>query len=189
MYFFLLLMLTMTFGSFSSKLTNNQIKRPNYFRSFSSYKIRVATINDVPFIRNCNIKNLPENYKDEFYIDQLRKWPRLSLLCEDAEDNVVGYALGRVLFKNRKQLFTATNNAGQKTPTTSYIMTEKELAKNENNVYGHVLSIAVSQEHRGKKIAKELMDFMHIQFASSYDVDSIDLYCRVSFFYATSLNS
>jgi ribosomal protein S18 acetylase RimI-like enzyme len=54
------------------------------------------------------------------------------------------------------------------------------MEKNENNVFGHVLSIAVSQDHRGKSIAKELMDFMHIQFATSYDVDNIDLYCRVS---------
>lgn len=164
---------------FSSKLIGAEFKRNIDFRSFNSYKIRIAQTYDIPFIRNCNIQNLPENYNENFYNDQLNKWPKLTLLCKDSQENVIAYAMGRVLFRDKK-----SNGVMLPASIPSVSNSLSNVVANnakENNSFGHVLSIAVSEAHRGRSIARELMDFMHVQFATSYDIDNIDLYCRVSF--------
>ena len=148
----------------SSKGLGFKSKNDVSCRRFNSYKIRIANVNDIPFISDINIKNLSENYWDEFYIDQLKKWPNLSLLCEDSDKNIVGYALGRVLFKERKRDASVISSVAQP------LLVKKQV----------FYSMAVSPEHRGKRIAKEFVDFMHIQFASTYDLDSVHLHCRVS---------
>lgn len=126
-------------------------------RKNSSYSIRIAHKNDIPFIRNCNVANLPENYNDNFYNQQLKDWPNLSLVCQDKEENIVGYALGRVLQS-----------------TDPYAMEIPTLPR------GHIASIAVSKAHRGNKLAHDMMTLMHRQFSLQYTIDEIDLFCRVS---------
>lgn len=130
------------------------------YSSSTSYSIRIADFNDIPFIRNCNVVNLPENYDNNFYNQQLKTWPELSLVCQDKDENIVGYALGRVLEANELPRLSTD------------LITYK----------GHVASIAVTQAHRGHKLAHKMMDLMHMQFALNYDIDEIDLYCRVCYF-------
>lgn len=121
-----------------------------------SYSIRVARVEDVPFIRRCNLENLPENYSDQFYQTQLVSWPELSLVCcDDSTDDLMGYCLGRV-------------------------EVDVEKSKLQGKVYaGHVASLAVFKQHRGRDVAHNLMETLHRKFISVYDVDEVSLYCRV----------
>lgn len=146
--------------------------RPSHCGSFqaaarksSSYTVKIAQSEDICFIRNCNLANLPENYDSNFYHHQIRTWPELSLVCQDKDENIVGYALGRVLESN-------------------------DAASFDIPVYkGHVASIAVSKAHRGHKLAHQMMDLMHMQFALHHNIDEIDLFCRVCMFFCSSLIS
>ena len=133
--------------------------------SSSSYSVKIAQVEDIPFIRNCNLANLPENYDNNFYHHQLKTWPELSLVCQDNEERIVGYALGRVLESNELSILSSSPFSS----SSGYPLSYK----------GHVASIAVSQSHRGNKLAQNMMDIMHMQFALNYDIDEIDLYCRV----------
>ena len=129
-------------------------KTASIVRSFNSYRVRTAESTDIPFIRNCNIANLPENYEDRFYRDQLFTYPDLSLIVEDENENLVGYALGRIL--TRQTL----------------------LGKSQQ--HGHIFSVAVSRSHRGKKLANQMIDLLHVQFSKRENINDIDLFCRVS---------
>ena len=155
---------TMNIFIFSEfRFARSELWATKAIKKFSSYQFRVANKNDIPFIRNCNAANLPENYNDKFYNHQLSTWPQLSLVCEDEHETIIGYALGLTIEDE--------NNQYDHFPQLSNWMSRKK---------GHVASIAISSAHRGKKLAHNLMDFMHLQFAKHYDVNGIDLYCRVS---------
>jgi ribosomal protein S18 acetylase RimI-like enzyme len=45
---------------------------------------------------------------------------------------------------------------------------------------GHVSSIAINSKFRGHGVAKNLIEELHKNFAKEYDIDTSDLYCRVS---------
>jgi predicted N-acetyltransferase YhbS len=125
-------------------------------RKFGTYTIRHAEIEDIPFIRNCNLATLPENYNAEFYSAQLGHWPDLSLICEDSSGSLVGYVLGRTL------------------------CCSDPIARDPAKQRGHVASISVLGNHRGNKIASNLMRTIHDQFKTRH-VDRVNLFCRVSY--------
>lgn len=45
---------------------------------------------------------------------------------------------------------------------------------------GHIFSVAVSSSCRGRGVAKLLVETLHRQFATVYEVDTVTLNCRVS---------
>lgn len=45
---------------------------------------------------------------------------------------------------------------------------------------GHVASIAVLPQYRGKGVAHQMMNRLHHNMAQYYNMDSVNLFCRVS---------
>lgn len=126
------------------------------------YCIRQAQKDDLALINLCNRANLPENYGVEFYLDQLQKFPELTLVAEKRDSKeFIGYALGQI-------------RAKLQFPTSQYFSsmpTEYE---------GHIASIAIHKDYRGHKVAMNLMNILHERIATEYGVDRVSLYCRVS---------
>ena len=44
------------------------------YSSSSGINIRIAQLDDIKRINQCNLDNLPENYSHYFYINHLTKW-------------------------------------------------------------------------------------------------------------------
>lgn len=153
--------------------TVNAVKQPNL------YTIRLAKVEDIPYIDKCNVENLPENYDYVFFKNHITKWPDLSLVAVDQNEDLVGYTLGKAelmqlrpsSFPGRNALFALENNAQQQ---------QGQGSLNEEPAYqGHVTSIAVYMSHRKHGIAKKLMNTLHTNMANTYKIDTVNLHCRV----------
>lgn len=125
------------------------------------YSIRLARRADISEIDRCNRRNLPENYNELFYDDHLKRWPDLSLIAESEDNEMMGYALGRVELapRNKAVIFDAFEKP-------EYV--------------GHVTSLAVNDQYRGLGVARNLMEQLHASFSLYYKVDNVSLFCRVS---------
>eukprot|EP00981_Chlorochromonas_danica_P001829 scaffold386_cov174-Ochromonas_danica.AAC.3 len=84
-----------------------------------------------------------------------------AFLCTFAR-YAIGYALGRIE-RDEEDFFR--NLSDFASPVT---------------YHGHVASVAVNAPYRKHGVAKALMEELHRRFVSLYNVDSVDLYCRVS---------
>jgi peptide alpha-N-acetyltransferase len=134
------------------------------------YNIRLARRGDIAAIRDCNLRNLPENYSDEFFKRHLNTWPALSIVATK-NDELIGYALGRAEITRDQAVSTTSSNSNKKvisyiSPTPSYS--------------GHVTSIAVHSQYRGLGVAKSLMQSLHTQMLAVHNINEVSLHCRVS---------
>lgn len=125
---------------------------------------RLATKKDISSISFCNIQTLPENYQDSYYEDHITKWPHLSLLAENENKKLIGYVLGKL----------------EETPTESSVIQPWVVNYKPKLMHGHISSIAVSHNHRGKGIARELMKMLHSQLVNEHNIKSVTLHCRES---------
>lgn len=96
------------------------------------YEIRRCDREDIPSIIEVNMKTLPEHYSDYFYHEILSEFPETFLLAE-LHGIPVGYIMCRIEygFSHLKRLGLARK--------------------------GHVVSVAVEEEHRGKGIGTGLI--------------------------------
>jgi len=97
------------------------------------YSIRHCGPDDIPSVINVNTVALPEHYSDYFYYDILKDFPSTFLVAEKEERGVVGYIMCRIEYG-----LSMTKRFG--------------LAKK-----GHVISIAVLEDYRGKGIGTTLI--------------------------------
>ena len=126
--------------------------------------IRLATKNDVAAISFCNIQTLPENYSDSYFENHITRWPNLSILAENDNKKLIGYVLGKI-----------------EDDSTDFKAIHPWVIKYKPPIFhGHVTSIAVQHNHRGRGVAQELMKTLHSQLISTYDVASVTLHCRES---------
>ena len=96
------------------------------------YEIGMCDGEDVPSIIEINMKTLPEHYSDSFYYEILSEFPETFLVAE-LQGVPVGYIMCRIEygFSHLKRLGLARK--------------------------GHVVSVAVEEEHRGKGIGTSLI--------------------------------
>ncbi len=96
------------------------------------YQIRQCERDDILTVIDINAETLPEHYSDYFYFEILTEFPETFLVAE-LEGKIVGYYMCRIEygFSHLKRLGLARK--------------------------GHVVSIAVKEEHRGKGVGTQLM--------------------------------
>jgi [ribosomal protein S18]-alanine N-acetyltransferase len=96
------------------------------------YQIRRCEREDIPTVIEINAETLPEHYSDYFYYEILSEFPETFLVAE-LEGSVVGYVMSRIEYG-----FSHLRRLG--------------LARK-----GHVVSVAVKEQHRGKGVGTLLM--------------------------------
>lgn len=97
------------------------------------YIIRQCTSEDIPAVISINMRTLPEHYSDYFYYEVLSEFPETFLVAEIGNE-IVGYIMCRIEYG-----FSNLRRFG--------------LAKK-----GHIISVAVLEEHRGKGIGTKLIE-------------------------------
>jgi len=104
------------------------------------YEIRRCEREDIPSVIGVNMNTLPEHYSDYFYYEILSDFPETFLVAE-LRGVLVGYIMCRVEygFSQLKRLALARK--------------------------GHVVSVAVEEEHRGKGIGTSLILAAHAEMA------------------------
>jgi ribosomal protein S18 acetylase RimI-like enzyme len=171
--------------------------------------LRMARREDVPSIQRCNLATLPENYNSNFYCSHMRQWPYLALVAEhvpashtissgsdtfsgqgggiarffgsgyDASSGtspcrIVGYVLGKVDEPQPPQrVYIACD---QQKPQQR----GQELKISNNQLQGHVTSLAILQPFRGRGLAKHLMNQLHYHMGEHHGADVVGLHVRVS---------
>lgn len=104
------------------------------------YSVRRCDAEDMPAVIQINMTTLPEHYTDSFYYDILREFPDTFLVAELGGE-IVGYVMSRIEYG-----FSYLRRLG--------------LARR-----GHIVSIAVKEEHRSKGVGTALVLSSHEEIA------------------------
>ena len=87
----------------------------------------------------------------------------MAIVAEDpASSKIVGYALGRI-----KVVASGGNLLNYLKPTTPFFV-------------GHISSVCVKPDARGRGVAQALMQGLHSQFDVTHNVRAVTLHCRCS---------
>ncbi len=119
------------------------------------YKLREFKEDDLPSVVDINLKCLPENYPDFFFLGIYYKYPKSFLVVEDSNDDLVGYAM----FRKEKGISC---------------FGLKWIDK------GHLVSIAVTPDHRKRKLGENLLLGGIQAMKHEYDAREIILEVRMS---------
>ncbi len=140
----------------------------------SDYRVRPCTPEDIPSVISVNMLTLPEHYSDYFYYEILKDFPSTFLIAEQNRA-VAGYIMCRMEYG-----LSMTKRFG--------------LAKK-----GHVISVAVLKEHRGKGVGTKLIQeslgeirkqsgkecYLEVRITNQ---GAIDLYKRIGFKVTSTLH-
>ncbi len=119
-----------------------------------TYVLRKFVINDLHRVMEINHACLPENYSDHFFLDLFRRFPETFLVAEEVGE-VVGYIVCRV-------------EVGLSSFGFGGLMKK-----------GHVVSVAMVNEHRRKGVGRELV-LRAIEAMKAYGAKQCYLEVRVT---------
>jgi ribosomal-protein-alanine N-acetyltransferase len=105
-----------------------------FIRRVGKYGIRKATLSDISDVIAINWAALPEHYSDSFFEERLQESPETFLVAEDEQGKVKGYIMCRIEYG-----FSNLRRYG--------------LARK-----GHIVSVAVLEEHRGSGLGTVLCE-------------------------------
>lgn len=112
--------------------------------------VRCAQPEDLMNMQHCNLLCLPENYQMKYYLYHGLSWPQLSYVAEDSNKKVVGYVLAKM---------------------------EEEP---DDDIHGHITSLAVKRSHRRLGLARKLMDQAARAMVENFSAKYVSLHVRVS---------
>lgn len=125
-----------------------------FLRKIGDYMIRRCKREDIPFVISINLTSLPEHYSDLFFEEILNELPEAFLVAE-RNGIVVGYIMCRIEYGLS-------------------ILRKFGLARK-----GHIVSIAVLEEHRRKGLGQGLVEEA-LQALKNRNCSEIYLEVRVS---------
>jgi len=123
-------------------------------RESGGFKIRNANENDLDQIIDINMKSLPEHYPRFFWLEHLHRWNKAFFVAE-VDNKIVGYVMCRVEL-----------GIGHIKPWIRKL--------------GHIISIAVLENHRRRGIGKALMIAAMNALKNEYNACEAYLEVRVS---------
>ncbi|XP_066916331.1 N-alpha-acetyltransferase daf-31-like [Clytia hemisphaerica] len=112
--------------------------------------LRCTQPEDLINMQHCNLLCLPENYQMKYYLYHGLSWPQLSYVAEDQNKKVVGYVLAKM---------------------------EEEP---DDDIHGHITSLAVKRSHRRLGLARKLMDQAARAMVENFKAKYVSLHVRVS---------
>jgi len=189
---------TQTPSSFSHAISTNSTQSiPTPQRLLDGrISLRLATKDDIPYIQECNLATISENYPLSHYSNLLSRWPDLALVAEyypsncnklskngkgsmlstsfEPEDQqkseIVGYVLGKVV---RGKQYLSLNDSSSNDREGSVLA--DSLPKHR----GHVTSIGIIPAFRRRGLAALLMDQLHLHLKSGYHITHVGLNVRL----------
>jgi len=112
--------------------------------------LRCTQPEDLINMQHCNLLCLPENYQMKYYLYHGLSWPQLSYVAEDENKKIVGYVLAKM---------------------------EEEP---DDDIHGHITSLAVKRSHRRLGLARKLMDQAARAMVENFGAKYVSLHVRVS---------
>lgn len=110
-------------------------------------------MDDLQWMQEANLSNLPENYTLKYYLYHLLTWPECSYVAE-VNGRVVGYVLGK--------------------------LNDEDDAVGEAKLVGHVTSLSVMRSYRRMGLAGKLMDQCLDSLKSVFHSTRVSLHVRES---------
>ena len=122
-----------------------------------SYSLRKFELKDLYQVMSINRRCLPENYSESFFMGLHRNFPETFIVAE-RDGEIVGYIMCRI-----------------ESGLSGIGFTPLSFSKK-----GHIISIAVLPEHRGKGLGRALIEKALETMAKVYNAKSCYLEVRVS---------
>ncbi len=119
------------------------------------YTIRHAREDELDKVREINLKTLPENYPPSFFYDLWSSWGKAFYVAISPNDEIVGYIMCRVEHKPGFYRHFLVRS-------------------------GHVVSIAVLEQHRRRGLGYGLMAYAMKSLHEEYNCEETYLEVRVS---------
>ena len=117
--------------------------------------IRLARVEDMLAMQQCNLLNLPENYSFMYYLYHVLSWPHILHVAESEEGKIVGYVMAKLEDDDNDK-------------------------KKSKDIEAHITSLSVLRTHRKLGIATKLMRAAHHQMVTVYNCTKCSLRVRVT---------
>jgi len=154
----------------------------------SSVIVRNAREEDIPAVMEINLSSLPENYWYGFYKYLLDAYGKAFFVAE-VDGQIVGYAMSRIE-RTRDPVLLGLHrelDEREEKPILSKILEAVKRQLGEEKTVGHLVSIAVRREYRGRGIGSKLLEATIKAVKDVYKAEALYLEVRVSNYTAIRL--
>ncbi len=150
-------------------------------RGGGGFRVRLAREEDIPAVMEVNLASLPENYWYGFYKYLLEAYGKAFFVAE-VEGRIVGYAMSRIERTRDPVLLGLHSELDEREgkPVLARILEAVKRQLGEERTVGHLVSIAVLKEYRGRGIGSALLRETIRAVREEYGAEAIYLEVRVS---------